>query len=91
MVRVAPFFDSRCTYVDAVYCYRASSGSVGLFVGLSVTLVTPAKTAPPIELPFGLRTWVGPVVCAKTAELIGMPFGLWSRMGRRNHVLDEGP
>jgi len=34
--------------------------SVGLYVCLSVTLVSPAKTAPPIELPFGLRTWVGP-------------------------------
>jgi len=29
-------------------------------VGLSVTLVRPAKMAAPIELPFGLRTWVGP-------------------------------
>ena len=29
-------------------------------VGLSVTLVSPAKTAAPIELPFGLRTWVAP-------------------------------
>ena len=28
-------------------------------VGLSVTLVSPAKTAAPIDLPFGLRTWVG--------------------------------
>jgi len=28
-------------------------------VGLSVTLLSPAKTAAPIELPFGLRTWVG--------------------------------
>jgi len=89
--------------------------------------VSPAKTAAPIELPFGLRTWVGPgnhvldgapdppphwkgqffwegengrpivkyrdttVICAKTAEQIGMPFGLWSRMGRKNHVLDGGP
>jgi len=34
--------------------------SVGLSVGLSVTLVRPAKTAAPIELPFGSRTWVGP-------------------------------
>ena len=34
--------------------------SVGLSVGLSVTLVSPAKTAAPIELPFGLRTLVGP-------------------------------
>jgi len=34
--------------------------SVGLSVGLSVTLVSPAKMAEPIELPFGLTTWVGP-------------------------------
>jgi len=33
--------------------------SVGLSVCRSVTLVNPAKTAAPIELPFGLRTWVG--------------------------------
>jgi len=26
----------------------------------SVTLVSPAKMAEPIEMPFGLRTWVGP-------------------------------
>jgi len=29
-------------------------------VGLSVTLVSPAKTVAPIKLSFGLRTWVGP-------------------------------
>jgi len=29
-------------------------------VGLSVTLVSPAKTAAPIEMPFWLRTRVGP-------------------------------
>ena len=29
-------------------------------VGRSVTVVRPAKTAAPIELPFGLRTSVGP-------------------------------
>jgi len=34
--------------------------SVGLSVCRSVTLVSPAKTAEPIEMPFGLRTLVGP-------------------------------
>jgi len=34
--------------------------SVCLSVNQSVTLVSPAKTAEPIEVPFGLRTWVGP-------------------------------
>ena len=29
-------------------------------VGLSVTLVIPAKKVAQIELPFGLRTWVDP-------------------------------
>jgi len=34
--------------------------SVSLSVCLSVTLVSPAKTAELIEMPFGLRTQVGP-------------------------------
>jgi len=29
-------------------------------VGLSITLVSPAKTAEPIEMPFGLWAWMGP-------------------------------
>ena len=33
---------------------------VSLSVCLFVTLVSPAKTAEPIEMPFGLRTWLGP-------------------------------
>ena len=33
---------------------------VCLSVCLSVTLVSPAKTAEPIEMPSGLRTWQGP-------------------------------
>jgi len=43
------------TYVDAASCYRPSS-----VVCRSVTLVSPAKTAGLIEVPFGLRTLVGP-------------------------------
>ena len=34
--------------------------SVGRSVSLSVTLVSPAKMAEPIEMLFGLRTQVGP-------------------------------
>jgi len=40
------------------YCYRRSSVH-GLSVGLSVTIVNPAKTAEPIEIPLGLWTRVG--------------------------------
>jgi len=29
--------------------------------------------------------------CAKMAEQMKMPYGLWTRVGRRNHVLDRGP
>ena len=50
------------TYVDAAYCYRPSSvvcRPVGLYVCLSVTLVSPSKTDALIEAPFGLRTRVG--------------------------------
>jgi len=43
------------TYIYAAYCYRPSSE-----VCRYVTLVSPAKTAEPIEMPFGLRTLVGP-------------------------------
>ena len=41
-------------YVDAVYCYRPSS-----MVCRSVTLVSPAKTAETIEMPFGFTAQVG--------------------------------
>jgi len=47
------------TYVDAACSYRPSS-VVCRSVCLSVTLMSPAKTAAPIELPFGLSTQVGP-------------------------------
>ena len=43
------------TYVDSAYCYRPSS-----VVCRSVTLVSPTKTAEPLEMPFGLRSRVGP-------------------------------
>jgi len=49
-------------YVDVAYCYQPSSAvslSVGRSVCLSVTLVSPAKTAAPIEMPFELSTLVG--------------------------------
>jgi len=35
--------------------------SLGLSVGLSVTLVSAAKTAALLAMPFGLRTRVGPM------------------------------
>jgi len=43
------------TYVDAAYCYLPSS-----VVCPSVTVVSPAKIPEPIQMSFGLRTWVGP-------------------------------
>ena len=50
---------SYTTYVDAAYYYRPSS-VVCRSVSISFTLVSPAKTAGPIEMPFGLWTRVGP-------------------------------
>ena len=47
------------TYIDAVYCYRPSC-VVCQSVGRSVTLLSPAEMAEPIEMPFGLRTRLGP-------------------------------
>jgi len=40
---------------------RSVGLSVGLLVGLSVTLVKPAKTSEPIEMPLCLRTRVDPM------------------------------
>jgi len=53
----------RCTtYVEAACCYRPSSVVCrsDWSVCLSVTIVSPAKTAEPIEMPLRLRTRVGP-------------------------------
>jgi len=50
-------------YADAAYCYQPSivvCRSVCRSVSLSVTLVSPAKTAAVMEMTFGLRTLVGP-------------------------------
>jgi len=46
-------------YVGVAYCYWRSS-MVTRLVGLSVTIVGPAKMAEPIEMPFGLWTRMGP-------------------------------
>jgi len=43
---------------SACRCSLLQAGWHGLCVGLSVTVVSPAKTAEPIELPFGLWTRV---------------------------------
>jgi len=49
----------------------------------SVTLVSPAKTAAPIEMPFGLRTQMGP----RNHVLDG---GLDPPMGRGNFEGEKG-
>jgi len=46
--------------------------SVGRSVYLSVTVVSPAKMAEPIEMLFGLRTWLGPRVWNIITTLRGM-------------------
>ena len=45
-------------HVAAAYCCQPST--VVFSVGLCVTLVSPAKTAEPIEMPFGLWARIGP-------------------------------
>jgi len=47
------------TYIDAAYCYQPSS-VVCLSVCLSLTLVSLAKTAAPIDMLFRLRTRLSP-------------------------------
>jgi len=45
--------------VDAAYCYRLSN-VVCRSACLSATVVNPAKTAQPMDMPSGLRIRVGP-------------------------------
>ena len=54
-------FRQHCStpYVDASYCYRPRS-VVCRSVCLSVTVVSPAKTAESIEMSFSMWTWVDP-------------------------------
>jgi len=45
---------------DSYYLRRCGLLSLTEFCRLSVTVVSPPKTAEPIEMPFGLRILVGP-------------------------------
>ena len=66
---------ARTTYVDAVYCCLPSS-----VVCQSLTLVSLAKTAEPIEILFGLRTWVAQGTMYQTGVQIPRGKGqLWGK------------
>ena len=70
-------------YWAASQYYVLRCDRVAWSVGVSVTLVSPAKTAAPIELPFGLRTWVGPgnhVLHVGPDPTMGRG-NFWGRMG----------
>jgi len=63
--------------VDAAYCYRPSV----VVCRLSITLVSPAKTAEPIEMPIGLRTRVGSGNHALEGVKISMVMGNFDGKG----------
>jgi len=69
---------ARTMHVDAAYCYRPSS-----VVCRSVTLVSHTKTAEPIEMPFGLRTRVGPGNVYQMGVEISMGTGNFEGVGKR--------
>jgi len=50
---------SKAIAVLCTYTWPIVTDRVAWSVGLSVTVVSPAKMAEPIE-PFGLRAWMGP-------------------------------
>jgi len=47
------------SYVDVAYYYQPSI-MVCLLVCRSLTVVSPAKAVEPIDMPFGLKSWMGP-------------------------------
>jgi len=55
IISIRPHRSTTGTYIDAAYCGRWSNLH-GLSVRLSVTIVSPVKTAEPIDMPFGLWT-----------------------------------
>ena len=59
LVVVKPFTFQAASQYYIRRCGIVTDGA-GWSVGLSVTIVSPAKTAEPIETSFGLRTWVAP-------------------------------
>jgi len=69
------------THVGVAYCYRPSS-----VVCLSVTLVSHAEMAEPVEIPFGLRTRVGPGNHVLDGGL-DAPMGTGNFEGRRGRLI----
>jgi len=70
----------RTTYVDAAYCYRPIR-----VVGRSVTLLSLAKTAEPIEIPFGLKTRMRPGNRVLNGASCEGAIIMGKDMGRREH------
>ena len=83
-----PFLAASQHQLDAAYCYRHSSVvclSVCQSVGRSVTVLSPAKTAQLIEMPFWLWARVG----SRNHALDGVQTS-YSTMGKDNLVGEKG-
>ena len=57
---IRPHRSTTCTWMRPTVTDGVAWSVVGLSVGLHVTIVSPAKTAEPIKMPFGMWTRVGP-------------------------------
>jgi len=77
--------------VDVAYCYRCSTYSIGVSVCVLDTLVSAAKMAEPIKMPFEMWAQIGP----RNHMLDGGMDSLWERalLGGHAHVdkLDMWP
>jgi len=76
-----------CTYMQPIVTNRVAK-SVSRSVCLSVTVVSPAKAAEPIEMPFGLRTPVGPRNCVRPGST--SPHGRGNFGGGASHCQVSG-
>jgi len=56
-------------------------------VGRSVTLVSPAKTAEPIEMPFGLWVWMGPRNNVLDGAPDQIPHEKWQFLGKGSPIV----
>ena len=72
------------------YYYQGASSLRTNYATRSVTIQAYCYRPSSVVCQFVCRS-VTLVCSAKTAEAIEMPFGLRTRVGSRNHVLDQGP
>jgi len=89
----SPFYRRVAVRLPCTYrCMRpVATERVAWSVCLSVTAASCAKTAEPIDMPFGLRTWVGPRNNVGLLDGVQIPHRRGQFWGKRAHCIQGMP